>query len=60
MPPFYKQETRYSCAPACLRMALSALGIDVEESYLRHLTDCTPLGVVKAMRSLWWQSIESR
>jgi ABC-type bacteriocin/lantibiotic exporter with double-glycine peptidase domain len=56
-PPFYKQETRYSCAPACLRMVLSALGMDVEESHLRHLTDCTPLGteafqVIEAARHL--------
>jgi ABC-type bacteriocin/lantibiotic exporter with double-glycine peptidase domain len=38
-------------------MLLSALGMDVEESHLRHLTDCTPLGteafqVIEAARHL--------
>jgi ABC-type bacteriocin/lantibiotic exporter with double-glycine peptidase domain len=56
-PPFYKQETRYSCAPTCLRMVLSALGLDMEEASLQHLTDCTPLGteafqVLEAARHL--------
>ena len=56
-PPFRKQETRYSCAPACLRMVLGAFGVDLDESSLRALTDCTPLGtdafqLVEAARHL--------
>ena len=43
-PPFYRQETRYSCAPACLRLGLSAFGVHLEEARLRDLTDCSPLG----------------
>lgn len=43
-PPFFKQETRYSCAPACLRMVLGGFGVEVSEAELRHLSDCTPLG----------------
>jgi hypothetical protein len=43
-PPFYRQETRYSCAPACLRMVLGAFGVHADEEQLRHLTDCSPLG----------------
>ncbi|HUK89740.1 MAG TPA: cysteine peptidase family C39 domain-containing protein [Blastocatellia bacterium] len=43
-PRFLKQETRYSCAPACLRMVLTTFGIDQTEAELRALTDCTPLG----------------
>lgn len=38
-------------------MVLSALGVDVAEAHLRHLTDCTPLGteafqVLEAARHL--------
>jgi hypothetical protein len=38
-------------------MVLSALGLDMEEASLRHLTDCTPLGteafqVLEAARHL--------
>ena len=38
-------------------MVLSALGLDMEEAPLRHLTDCTPLGteafqVIEAARHL--------
>jgi hypothetical protein len=56
-PPFHKQETRFSCAPACLRMVLSALGVGVEDGRWRHLTDCSPLGtsafqVIDAARQL--------
>ena len=36
MLKLYQQETRYSCAPACLRMVLSAWGVEVEEAELRR------------------------
>lgn len=42
--PFYKQETRYSCVPACLRMVLASLGLDLSETELRTGCDCTPFG----------------
>ncbi len=42
-PPFHKQETRYSCVPACLRMVLGSFGLDVSESELRARCDTTPL-----------------
>lgn len=38
------QETEYSCAPACLKMVLEALGAEISEEELRRLTDCTFLG----------------
>ena len=43
-PPFHKQETRYSCVPACLRMVLGSFGVDISESELRTRCDCTPYG----------------
>lgn len=43
-PSFYKQETAYSCVPACLRMVLSGFGIDIPESELRVLCDSTIIG----------------
>jgi hypothetical protein len=57
----YKQETRYSCAPACLRMVLSAWGVDVAEAELRQLSDCSPLGtdafrLVEAARALGFKA----
>lgn len=33
--PFFKQETPYSCVPACLRMVLSHQGIEASEDELR-------------------------
>ena len=56
-PLFYKQETRYSCVPACLRIVLSAYSIYIPESELRKLCDCTPFGTnalnaVDALRQL--------
>lgn len=55
--PFHRQETRFSCLPACLRMVLLSLGVDVSESELRSRCDCTILGTkalsaVDAARSL--------
>lgn len=41
---FYKQETSYSCVPACLRSVLSSLGMEMSEAELRWRCDCTPLG----------------
>jgi ABC-type bacteriocin/lantibiotic exporter with double-glycine peptidase domain len=54
---FYKQETPYSCVPACLRIVLSGLGLDLDEAELRSRCDCTPLGTealkaVDAVRQL--------
>src|SRR6266487_3966868 len=43
-PPFHKQERRYSCVPACLRMVLGSFGVDISESALRTRCDCTPYG----------------
>ncbi len=43
-PPFHKQETKYSCVPACLRMILGSFGFDLEEERLRALCDCTVFG----------------
>jgi ABC-type bacteriocin/lantibiotic exporter with double-glycine peptidase domain len=40
-PPLRKQETLYSCAPACLRMVLESLGVFKTEQELRELCDCT-------------------
>ena len=56
-PTLYRQETDYSCVPACLRMALESLGVSKTEEELRALCDCTALGtragaVVEAARSL--------
>lgn len=43
-PPFFKQEHKYSGAPACLRMVLSALGCQADEAQLRQLSDRSPFG----------------
>ena len=43
-PPFHKQETLYSCVPACLRMVLGSFGVDIAESALRTRCDCAPYG----------------
>lgn len=48
-PPFHKQETRYSCVPASLRMVLSGFGVDLSESELRALCDCTPFSGTDAL-----------
>ncbi|MCA1613441.1 MAG: C39 family peptidase [Acidobacteria bacterium] len=53
-PPFHKQETTYSCVPACLRMVLSGLGLDLTEERLRELCDCSPLfgtGAIQAVEA---------
>ena len=39
--PLNKQETLYSCVPACLRMVLTSLGVSKTEQELRVLCDCT-------------------
>lgn len=51
-PPFHKQETTYSCVPACLRMVLSGLGLDLTEERLRELCDCSPLFGTEAVRAV--------
>jgi ABC-type bacteriocin/lantibiotic exporter with double-glycine peptidase domain len=55
--PFYKQETTFSCVPACLKMVLSSLGMRYTEEELRELCDCTifetnALQAVEAVRQL--------
>ena len=49
-PPFYEQETPYSCAPACLRMVLEALGVVKSEHELRELCDCLPATGTEALQ----------
>jgi ABC-type bacteriocin/lantibiotic exporter with double-glycine peptidase domain len=54
---FHKQETLYSCVPACLRMVLSAFEVDISEVELRQQCDCTAFGTealkaVDAVRNL--------
>jgi ABC-type bacteriocin/lantibiotic exporter with double-glycine peptidase domain len=44
IPPFYPQETDFSCAVACLRMVLGHLGVSKTEAELRELCDCTIFG----------------
>jgi len=43
-PQFYKQETLYSCVPACLRMVLSSYEFLISEAELRSRCDCTEFG----------------
>lgn len=55
-PPLYKQETPYSCAPACLRMVLACFEIVETEEKLIVLSDCMPdgtrpLGLIDAAKS---------
>src|SRR5438270_13698696 len=59
-PPLHKQETLYSCVPACLCMAFAAFGVDVSEADLRAACDCTLAGTdslqaVDAARSYGFQ-----
>lgn len=42
-PRLHKQETEYSCAPACLLMVLDALGVSMTESEIREDSKCTRL-----------------
>lgn len=51
-PPFYKQETEYSCVPACLRIVLSSLGVFKTERELRELCDCTVLEGTSALKAV--------
>jgi predicted double-glycine peptidase len=51
-PPFYKQETDYSCVPACLRIVLASLGVFKTEHELRELCDCTVLEGTSALKAL--------
>jgi predicted double-glycine peptidase len=60
-PSVFIQETPYSCAPACLLMVLSSLGVQKSEGELRVLCDCSvvpgsegtlALSVVDAARGL--------
>lgn len=51
-PPFHKQETDYTCVPACLRMVLASLGIFKTEQELRELCDCTSLEGTSALKAV--------
>ena len=57
-PPLFKQETTFSCAPACLRMVLASSGLTKSEEELRALSDCSPflgtsaMSLVEAARKL--------
>lgn len=51
-PPLYKQETDYSCVPACLRMVLALLGVLKKEQELRELCDCTMLEGTDALKAV--------
>ena len=51
-PRFHKQETSYSCVPACLRMVLSGFDLDLTEERLRELCDCSPLFGTDALRAV--------
>ena len=56
-PPYYPQETDFSCAVACLRMVLAAYGVRKNEAELRELCDCTIFGtsaleLIRAARGL--------
>jgi ABC-type bacteriocin/lantibiotic exporter with double-glycine peptidase domain len=51
-PLFHKQETTYSCVPACLRMVLSGFGLDLTEERLREMCDCSPLFGTEAMQAV--------
>lgn len=53
-PRFHKQETTYSCIPACLRIVLSSFGLDLTEERLRELCDCTPAFGTDA-----WQAVNA-
>lgn len=57
IPPFYPQETDFSCAVACLRMVLARFGVHRPEAELREMCDCTifgttALGLVRTARNL--------
>src|SRR5437870_10372961 len=51
-PQFHKQETRYSCVPACLRMVLGSFGVDLAESELRDRCDTTPFDGTNALKAI--------
>ena len=42
--PYFRQETNYTCGPACLRMILSFHGINQTEDDLVTLSNCTTKG----------------
>lgn len=53
-PRLHRQETAYSCVPACLRIVLSGFGLDLAEERLRELCDCTPTFGTDA-----WQAVNA-
>ena len=64
-PPYYHQETDYSCGAACLRMVLAHLKMILTEGEIRALADTTnlpgrfggtsPLHIVGAVRKLGFE-----
>ena len=51
-PLFHKQETRYSCVPACLRMVLAGFGLEITERELRERCDSTPFNGTNALQAV--------
>ena len=51
-PRFHRQETTYSCVPACLRIAFSSFGVEIPEERLRELCDCTPVFGTNALQAI--------
>lgn len=51
-PLFHKQETRYTCVPACLRMVFGAFGLEITESELRTRCNCTPFNGTTALQAV--------
>ena len=43
--PYFRQEKWYNCGPACLRMALSYLGINKSEEEVADLCEADLAGV---------------
>jgi len=43
-PQYHKQETLYSCAPACLKMVMEAYGVSVTEHEIREKCGCDEEG----------------
>ena len=42
--PYFRQEKWFTCGPACLRMILAYLGIDITEKALERACETTELG----------------
>lgn len=63
-PPYYEQETNYSCAVACLRMVLESLGMVMSEAELRDKCQTDFMGtrfnlLVRAAKDLGFDKSQS-